>query len=225
MSRMLHFRPRVLLRFAACLLASALPGCISYTLDRLPPAGELPAPIDPARRPSASYAVRSSTGSGYQVPGKGSPAWGLRDPANEFADALRDSGQFRSVEPASPDTQVDLQLEVVLTVDANDMLLAASALTLFVIPTWRTVNFELVAEARASDGRWKRYELSDAARDINWLPLILGMSFAPWGSAYFEVRKNLYDTLLLRLHEDGLLAPAGAASVSASPPGDASSSG
>jgi hypothetical protein len=199
--------PTARFRLAACLLALCLSGCISYTLDRLPPAGSLPAPIDPDRRPTATYSVRSATGSGYQIPGRGSPAWGLRDPAREFADALSDSGQFRSIEPVAPDSKADLQLEVVLTVDANDVILLASAVTLFIIPTWRTVDFELVAEARASDGRWKRYALSDAARDINWLPLLLGMSFAPWGSAYAEVRENLYDTLLLQLHDDGFLAP------------------
>lgn len=197
------------LALAAALAALALPGCISYTLDRLPPAGELPAPIDPARRPTVSYTVRTATGSDYQVSGEGGGAWGLRSGVNEVATLLASSGQFRTVEEAKPETHADLHLEIVLVVDTNDVILIAGACTFFVIPTWRTVDFSLVVEARAADGRWKRYDLSDAARDINWLPLILGMSFAPWGTAYAEVRENLYRTLLLRLAEDGFLAPVG----------------
>jgi hypothetical protein len=225
MSRMTRTPSLVRFALAAGLLAPSLPGCISYALDRLPPAGELPAPIDPPHRPSVSYTVRSSTGSDYQFSfGNHSDGnhseWGLRDASNEFGNALSLSGQFRSVEPTTPESKADLQLDAVLVVDANDVIMVASACLLFVIPTWRTVTFDLVVEARAADGRWKRYELTDQARDINWLPFILGMSFAPWGGAYAGVRDNLYSTLLQRLHEDGFLAP-----VSASPPASASSSG
>jgi len=193
----------------AALLGPALPGCISYGLDYLPPAGELPAPLDPPLRPSVAYSVSPSVGSDYQVSGRGGGEFGLRDAAGELASALTLSGQFRSVEPASADVKTDLALDVSLVVDANDVILAASALTLFIIPTWRTVTFDLVAEVRAADGRWKRYHLTDAARDINWLPFILGMSFAPWGGAYADVRDNLYATLLQQLREDGFLGPAG----------------
>ena len=203
----------------ATLLALALPGCISYGLDRLPPAGELPAPLDPPLRPSVSYTVSPSVGSDYQISGGGGGEWGLRDAADELANALTISGQFRSVEPAADGVKTDLTLDVALVVDANDVILAASAVTLFIIPTWRTVTFDLVAEARASDGRWKRYRLSDAARDINWLPFILGMSFAPWGGAYADVRDNLYATLLQHLHEDGFLGPAGTSPAGTQPPG------
>jgi len=191
----------------ASLLGFALPGCISYGLDYLPPAGELPAPIDPPSRPSVSYSVSPSAGSDYQISGRGAGEWGLRNAADELATALNMSGQFRSVELAGADVKTDLQLDVALVVDANDVILAASAITLFIIPTWRTVTFDLVAEVRASDGRWKRYHLTDAARDINWLPFILGMSFAPWGGAYAGVRDNLYATLLQQMHEDGFLGP------------------
>jgi hypothetical protein len=203
-----HRLPRLTARLAlaAALAALALPGCISYALDRLPPAGALPAPVDPAHRPSVSYAIRSTTGSDYQISFGSHGEWGLRDASNEFANALSLSGQFRSVEPTAPETHADLALDAVLVCDTNDVIMVASACLLFVIPTWRTVDFDLVVEARAADGRWKRYELKDAARDIHWLPLVLGMSFAPWGGAYAGVRENLYATLLQRLHEDGFLA-------------------
>jgi hypothetical protein len=42
----------------------------------------------------------------------------------------------------------------------------------------------------------------------NWLPMILVMSFRPWGEAYGEVRTNLFQTLVQRLQEDGMLRPA-----------------
>ncbi|HZM01184.1 MAG TPA: hypothetical protein VFD43_13135, partial [Planctomycetota bacterium] len=119
-------------------------------------------------------------------------------------------------EAAAARPPADLQLDFVLLVDANDMIVFASGFTLFVIPSWRTVDFHLIVEARAADGRWKRYELSDSARDWHWLPLILGMSFAPWGSAYSDITQNLYRTLLVRLHEDGFLAPVSASRAAAS---------
>lgn len=209
-------RLRRRLALAACLAALTLPGCISYALDRVPPADPLPAPIDPTRRPTVSYSIHSTVGSDYQFSGSSSAEWGLRDASNEFSNALTLSGQFRTVEPIKEDAHADLELEVVLTVDANDVILVASTVTLFIIPTWRTVTFDLTVEARAADGRWQRYELSDGARDIQWLPLILGMSFAPWGSAYAGVRENLYQTLLLQLHADGFLNPVNAAAAAPS---------
>jgi hypothetical protein len=64
---------------------------------------------------------------------------------------------------------------------------------------------------RASDGRWQRYRFADSARDVHWLPLLLVMSWWPWGEVYRDVRVNLYDHLLEALQRDGFLAlPAGA---------------
>ena len=51
----------------------------------------------------------------------------------------------------------------------------------------------------------------DVRGDVHWLPLLRGMSFAPWGDACADVRENLYETLLDRLHADGFLQPPAAA--------------
>jgi hypothetical protein len=181
----------------------------------------LPVELDPQRRPTVAYSARAIGGTDFQARDGGSPLV-IGSLAPELSDALVASGQFRTVTPLSADAPsgepADLQLDFVLVVDANDVILLASACTFFLIPTWRTVEFELVVEARARDGRWKRYVLTDAARDLHWLPLLLGMSFAPWGSAYSGVTANLYRTLLVRLHEDGFLAPVDARGAAAPAP-------
>ncbi|MHC5212692.1 MAG: hypothetical protein ACYTG2_18420 [Planctomycetota bacterium] len=101
----------------------------------------------------------------------------------------------------------ELHLECVLTVRTNDFVLLASGVTMFAVPTWRRTTYELIAEAQRADGTWKRYVYADATRDIHWLPILLVMSFRPWGEAYGDLRRNMYRTLVADMHADGLLQP------------------
>jgi|GEM_PF-3761975 len=201
---------RLLPRFAPALCAGLLalgPGCISYTLDRLPRADDLPPPPAPTERPTVSYTVRMVSGSTFEGDSPEFPEFSPGRLEQEFPAELARCGWFRTVQDNKEGVTADLQLDVVLVSRGNDVLLLASAMLFFIIPTWRTVEFDLTAEVRAADGRWKRYQLQDASRDVHWLPLLLVMSFAPWGDAYAEVRENLYRTLLVQLHADGFLQP------------------
>ena len=189
----------------ALLGACLATGCISYTLDRIPKVGQLPEPRPPAERPSVTWRLASVSGSDFQANSPEMPSFGMNKLSDEFGGSLLRTGLFRRVDEADDKRKADLQLEVVMTISANDTLIFASACTLFVIPTWRTVQFDLSVEARHADGRWQRYHFEDEVRDVHWLPLILGMSFAPWGDAYNKVRQNLYDTLLVHLAQDGFL--------------------
>jgi hypothetical protein len=201
--------PRVALAGLLCL---GLTGCMSYRLELLPPVADLPAPSPPEQRVTTSYSMLTLAGSDYQFTNTETQPWGKRSAGNDLAGVLTATGLFRSVEAAGENVTADLHLDCVLTVRANDIVLVAATITLFVIPTWRTTTYELTVEARRMDGTWKRYTLVDATRDIHWLPMLLVMSFRPWGEAYAEVRTNLYRTLVQRLHEDGMLRP-----VTASP--------
>jgi hypothetical protein len=203
---------RNLPRLALPLLAGLLvlgPGCISYAVHRIPHAEALPAPPAPDQRPTVSYSVRMVPGSELQGTSGEFPEVSTGRLAQEFPAALARCGWFRTVQEAKDGVATDVSLDAVLVVRGNDVVMIASAMLAFIIPTWRTVEFDLTVEARAADGRWQRYHLQDAARDVHWLPLLLGMSFAPWGDAYADVRENLYRTLLAQLHADGFLqAPA-----------------
>ncbi|MBM3984747.1 MAG: hypothetical protein FJ296_03500 [Planctomycetes bacterium] len=208
----------------------ALPGgCISYPLDLLPAAGPLPAPPAPDQRVSVDLMVRMLPGTDLQSASGDFPELLPVDPDAELSGVLTRTGWFREVrlredpprtkggdkeQDGDDDTAkpapADLELDVVLTTRANGVVMLASACLLFVIPTWRTVEFELVAEVRARDGRWQRYSYADSARDVHWIPLLLVMSWWPWGESYRDLRVNLYDHLLLDLQRDGFLArPAG----------------
>jgi hypothetical protein len=200
-------RPRLAVLALGSLL-SLLPGCISYSLDRLEPAAPLPHPPAPDQRPTVSFSTRHASSSWLETETGGFPELSPGRLRQEFGASLARSGWLRVLDEAPGSAGADLHLDVVLHVRANDTILLASAMLAFVIPTWRTVEFDLVVEAQHADGRWKRYQLHDAARDIHWLPLLLGMSFAPWGEAYGDVRDNQYRTLLAALHADGLLVPA-----------------
>jgi hypothetical protein len=200
------------------LLAACMSGCMSYRLDRLPRVDGLPAPPPPERRVAATYSIRTLSGSDYQFSAAEAQPWGLPQARRELAGGLAATGWFRSVDatddaadrdgaddPGGP--EAGLHLDCVLRVRTNDVVLVAATMTLFVIPTWRTTTYELTVEARRPDGRWTRYQLDDATRDVHWLPLVLVMSFRPWGEAYGEVRANLYRTLVQRLQADGMLGP------------------
>jgi len=193
----------------AVLLAAGAPGCISYRLDRLPEAPSLPIPALSDSRPSLVYTVLSTAGSDFTNSSGGFPEMNMTTPADELNAMLQRTALFRSVQPGGEGKDADLQLNVVLTVQGNDIVVLVSMCTLTLIPMWRTVTWDLTAEVRARDGKLHRYDMQDAARDIFWLPIVLGMSFRPWGEAYGEVRENMYRTLLVRMQADGLLAPAG----------------
>jgi hypothetical protein len=218
--------PRTALLAALVLLG----GCISYRLDRLPAADPLPSPPAPDQRVSVDLLVRMLPGTDLQSASGDFPELLPVDPDAELSGVLTRTGWFREVrlreDPsrsrdgdkesdggeasrAAP-APADLELDVVITTRANGVVMLASACLLFIVPTWRTVDFELVAEARARDGRWQRYRFADSARDVHWIPLLLVMSWWPWGESYRDVRVNLYDHLLLELQRDGFLArPAG----------------
>jgi hypothetical protein len=166
----------------------------------------VPAPLPPGQRPALTYSIRLRPGSDFQAMAEDGNTIGFLDVRNELAGTLEETGWFSSVtQREAGQDPADLHLDVQLVVTANDVILFASGMTLFIIPTWRTVTFDLSAEVQASDGRWHRYEFADQARDLYWVPFLLGMSFAPWGGVYVDVRENLYRSLLLALHEDGLL--------------------
>jgi hypothetical protein len=198
----MRVRPRL---FVALLLIVVAPtACISYAVERLPVAS-LPSPPPPDDRPSLTYTIRPVSSLGMNGTSGGFPDFNPERLNEEIPAVLSATGWFRSVEPAAEGVQGDLQLDIVLQSSGNDMIMVASACLLFIIPTWRTVTFDLTAEVRATDGRWKRYQYEDEARDIYWLPLVLGMSFAPWGQVYPELRENMVRTLVLDLHADGFL--------------------
>jgi hypothetical protein len=204
-------RVRVLASVLALGLALAaavgLPGCISYRLDELPPAPPLPEPAITDQRPSLLFTVTAVMGADLADSGNTFPEMDLTTPADEMSAMLQRSGYFRSVQPAAEDRTGDVRINAVLSVDGNDVVVLVSMCTLTLIPMWRTVTWELTAEVRGPDGHTHRYTMQDSARDIFWLPIILGMSMRPWGEAYGEVRDNMFRTLLARMHADGLLAP------------------
>lgn len=203
--------PAFTFALAVALLTAGTAGCISYRLDQLPEAPSLPIPSLSDSRPSLVYTLTATAGTDLMNTGannNGFPEMDLTTPTDELSAMLQRSAQFRSVQKAGEGREGDVQLDVVLTVEGNDVVVLVSAVTFTLIPMWRTVTWELTAEARARDGRLHRYEMQDAARDIFWLPIILGMSIRPWGEAYHEVRDNMYRTLLARMHADGLLGPA-----------------
>ena len=199
------------------LLAAGLPGCMSYRLDLLPQIDQLPAPPAPDQRPTLAYVLRVAPG-GELGPGNGNITTAiLGSGGDEIGAGLLRSGWFRSVDSKAPDKPADLELDIVLTSSANDIIPIVSACLLYIVPTWRTVTFDLSVEARARDGRWRRYEYVDAARDVNWLPLVLVMSVNPWGEVYPEVRANMIRHLVRDLHDDGFLAPPAPAPEPAAP--------
>jgi hypothetical protein len=187
------------------LLVAGLPGCMTWRLDLLPEIAALPEPPPPEERPTLFCDVHSVPGDRQGPIDEILDVTVGADADTIAADFVR-SGFFRSVTTKPAGEPADLQLDIVLTASGNDIIPIVSACMLYVIPTWRTVTFDLTAEVRARDGRWQRYNFVDAARDVNWLPLVLIMSFNPWGEDYPDVRSNMIRHLVMQMRTDGFLA-------------------
>lgn len=73
------------------------------------------------------------------------------------------------------------------------------------IPSWATVRAQLSAEV--SQGQTsRRYDLRDSTTLVAWLPLIVAMPFTDNPiKAERELDENTFKSLVLRMHNDGLL--------------------
>lgn len=76
--------------------------------------------------------------------------------------------------------------------------------TMFVVPSWHTINVHVSAEAKRGEQRFN-YEVADSITMVMWLPMFLAQPFANPIDGEREVTENTYKSLVLKMKNDGLL--------------------
>lgn len=121
----------------------------------------------------------------------------------ELLTVLNESNYFSSINNKREHS--DIRLDVVLTNSGNPAALVPAVITglsYFLIPSWATDDFNLVAKVKRKDGYKKEYILSDSTTLVQWLPLIVVYPFKSM-SVIPEVRKNMYKKVLENMQQDG----------------------
>lgn len=195
----------VLSIMVVCFLGS---GCASFPKHRLPDMGQLPPLEDQSQAVKAGY--RFTSGMELGVGGrKDFPQRVRRLLENEFTAVLKESGYFASLQQGE-EGGIRIDADVVnygnaIAAGVGGFL---SGFTFCTIPCWATDNFRLKVKVMTSQGEQKEYLLDDAMTTFFWLPMIVATPFkGPWKVAP-QVRRNMYENLILQMQKDGVLPPA-----------------
>ncbi len=182
-------------------ISTSLSGCAVFRSHDLPEVGSLPPPAAAAQKPRAGYEFRSTVNMGSKNPAHEN----LRaKQETEFAELLRESGYFATIEKGSGK---DVNITVELVENGNPAAIAGAVVTglsLYTIPSWATVNLEATCRVTTADGRAREYKVSDSATLVQWLPMMVVFPFKPI-SEIEDLRKNMYRNLIVKMQQDGIL--------------------
>lgn len=202
---MTFFRTVTLFLFVMSL---SLSGCAIFRANDLPEVGTLPAPSAATPKPAAGYAFSTSIAMGSKRP-QHENARAAQEA--EFVAVLRESGYFARVEKGSG-KDMNIAVELLETGDPAAMAGAViTGLSLYTIPSWATIDFEVVCKVTTTDGRSREYKLKDTATLVQWLPMLVVFPFKSF-SEIEDLRKNLYKNLIVKMRQDGLLPSPGSPS-------------
>jgi len=81
---------------------------------------------------------------------------------------------------------------------------ALTGASLYMIPSWVTSKVHISVEAKSGDVS-RLYDLDDSMTMVQWLPMILAFPFSNPFTAEKQTIENVYNTLVLRMKNDGLL--------------------
>lgn len=177
-----------------------LSGCAVFDGGKVPETELTSSDTDNVNKPTISY---SSLAKGGLSSVKELPEAGQNIIAEELVSELEASEYFSSI--SKDDKKADIQLEVKLTNSGDPAAIVPAVITglsLFIIPSWATDNFNLVATAERKDGLKKEYVLADSTKIVQWLPMIFVFPFNNF-SVIPDVRKNMYRKVLADMKDDG----------------------
>jgi hypothetical protein len=122
-----------------------------------------------------------------------------------FEDALRTADCCVLVESLN---EADLVVDGTVYNDVDPMAWLPAVITgfsLYTIPSWVTDKVHVAATATKGDTR-KTYELKDQMTLVQWLPMLVALPFTgnPFRNGA-EMTDNLYQHLVLRIKQDGLM--------------------
>ncbi len=186
-------------------ISVSLLGCAVFRSNDLPEVGTLTGPVATAKKPTAGYEFASAVDMGSKRPSH-EHARAIHE--KEFAEVLRESGYFTTVEKGSG-KDISIIVELVDSADPAAMVGAViTGLSLYTIPSWATSTMEATCKVTTADGKTRDYKLKDSATLVQWLPMMFVFPFKPF-SGIEDMRKNIYRNLIVKMQEDGILPKAG----------------
>ena len=153
------------------------------------------------KKPSLSYFLSVYNDSGEETKANDNQ---LSIIEGEFINTLKESGYFSRI--SVNDSEADIKLDIKLTITSNPAALIPAVITglsLYIIPSWATYKFTV--DARVDNkGNYQKYQLSDSATLVQWLPMIFVLPFQNFNNIT-EVRKNIYNALIIKMQKDKLI--------------------
>lgn len=189
-----------MLRVLVVVLVAVMSGCAVFDNGNVPKTALMSYEGNAASKPTVSY---SSTAMGGMSSAKKLPEAGQSIIEGEFLSVLEESNYFGRI--SKQDGSADITIEITLTNSGNPAAMVPAFITglsLYIIPSWATEKFDLVAKAESQSGLSKEYVLADSATLVQWLPMIFAFPANNF-SVVPEIRKNMYRKVLSDMKKDG----------------------
>lgn len=189
-----------MMKVIVAVLMIAISGCAVYDGGKVPKTTLSAYDDNGSVKPTLSY---SSTAMGGLSSEKELPESSQSIIEGEFLSVLEAAGYFGRI--SKQDDFADITIDVTLTNSGNPAAMIPAFITglsLYIIPSWVTDNYDLVANVERKDGFKKKYVLADSVTLVQWLPMIFvyptkNLSVIP------KVRKNMYKKVLFDMKRDG----------------------
>lgn len=190
-------------RVLAVLLVVIVSGCAVFDGGKIPKTTLSAYEVNGAAKLTLSY---SSVAMGGLLSTKALPETGQSIIEGELLSVLESSGYFERI--AKRDGAADVSIDVTLTNTGNPAAMVPAVITglsLYIIPSWATDNFNLVAKVARKDGLEKEYTLADSATIVQWLPMMFVFPAKNF-SVFPELRKNMFRKVLSDMENDGFFS-------------------
>lgn len=189
-----------LLLLFLCLLLS---GCAVFRGGKIPEVNLMPLEKTDQPKPSISYDIKSMGGL-FDTANSSEHIQSII--AGELLQTLEQTNYFSRI--SKKDEEADLSLSVTVKNSGNPAAMIPAFITglsLYIIPSWATDNFEVTAIAKNRQGHSKEYVLSDSTTLVQWLPMIFVFPAKSF-SVIPEVRKNIYRNIIMQMKNDGFIS-------------------
>ena len=189
----------------ACALT--LGGCAaSFQGHHIPVVHNLQPPAAGTTKPSVSLALHVSAG---KTRGP-APDYmqGELDMLHQLQDVFEQSGQFSRVS-AGGQSDLNVAIDVLVARKGSVPLAVLSIATLFIIPTSWTEEYRVTATVTPAGGTSRSYALANTVTTCGgWVMLPVSI-VADHVRVTERTRQNIWNTIILRMQQDGLLAGPG----------------
>ncbi len=189
-----------MIKILAVVLMVSITGCAVFDGGKVPKTTLSAYEHQGVPKPTVSYS--SIAMGGLSSPEK-LPEAGQDIIEGELLSVLESSNYFSRISKVDESADINIEVELTNTGSPAAMIPAIiTGLSLYMIPSWATDDFEIVAKVKRRDGFQKEYIMADSTTIVQWLPMIFVFPVKNF-SVIPDVRKNMYRKVLSDMKEDG----------------------